>query len=219
MPEETAMNEDISRILQMLEEGKINAAEAERLIRALKEPGAPSAEAGERPTPRPGPVHDFNDLIRLIAQATKRAARRQRRLMIWRFFQFLRCQEEFRQERARTMNVEERVRFVLQHIAVVETDEIEPASRLRADLKMGPIAFDNLRSGLEVEFHMEIPPGDLSGLDTVQAVVDYISRRLSPPEEATQGHGDAETRESGDAKKRGKSAKPVSSPNDPTPNA
>lgn len=186
------MNEEISRILQLLEEGKINAEEAEKLIRAIRETGAkppetPPSEAttgaareAEQATPRPDPFRDICELFSLLGKAIRRAARRRRRFWIWTVLHTLRTEEEARRRRAETKSVYERVRYVLKHIALVEEDSIEPGSRLREDLKMGRFSLDNLRLGLELEFRIDIPSGDLEGLTTVQAVVDYIHSRIAP---------------------------------------
>src|SRR5690242_12243652 len=104
------MNEEISRILQMLEAGKINAGEAERLIRALGDVtgasgGGESSHVEETSRPAgPNPFRDLQEIFRMFGDAQARAARRQCRWAHWRHFKWQRHQEEARRKRAETMD-------------------------------------------------------------------------------------------------------------------
>jgi acyl carrier protein len=168
------MNEEISRILRMLEEGRITAAEAELLIRAVKEGSAPPPPG--TPPPRPRPRGDLCDLFGAIARAISRAERRQRRYSIWSFLQQVRIRQEERRERINRMSAAERVRYVFDEIVLPDVEEIKPGMRLREDLHLGSIARDNLRFGLEAEFDIRIPVGEALDWKTVQDVMDYIAR-------------------------------------------
>jgi acyl carrier protein len=173
------MNEEISRILKILEEGKITAAEAELLIRALKEGGTPPPPPppGTPPPPhRPRPRAEICDIVSAITRAIGRAERRQRRYRIWSFLQQVRVRQEERQERRNRMSVAERVLYVFEEIVLPDVDEIKPEMRLREDLHLGAIARDNLRFGLEAEFDIRIAAGEALGWKTVQEVMDYVAR-------------------------------------------
>lgn len=176
------MDEEISRILRLLEEGKIQAAEAERLIRALKEVHETEV--------RIEPFGELNAFFRGIARSMRRAARAQRRCRWWQFFRYLEWLEQARRGRAETLSIAERVRFVLRERVMVEQESLTPEARLH-DLLPDRMARDNLRYGLQAEFHLEIDPGDLDHLETVRALEEYISRRLSPPE--THAASDSES--------------------------
>src|SRR5579863_5863773 len=174
------MHEEIARILRMLEEGKISAEEAERLIRVLREPEPPRPESHPRPTPEPDPFATFAARMREIVHACRTAQRRQRRAAhryaIWCRYGIRRRHEQERRRRAEHWTPYRRVKHVLLFVAVVG-DHVKPESRLN-DLLDDQLAWDNLRFGLEEEFHLEIPAADLAGLATVQAVADYIEARL-----------------------------------------
>src|SRR5262245_57444569 len=113
------MNEEIAKILEMLEAGKIDAAEAEKLIRTINEA---KAESHARPI-CPNPFRDIEDLFRIFGRAARQAARRRSRWAVWRFYSFLHWQEEARRERARTMSTFERVAFVLRERALVDGND------------------------------------------------------------------------------------------------
>lgn len=171
------MNEEISRILKMLEEGRITAAEAESLIRALREGGAPPPPPPSGPPPpRSRPRGDLCDLFGAIARAIGRAERRQRRYSVWSFLQQVRIRQEERRERMNRMSAAERVLYVFEEIVLPDAEEITPEMRLREDLHLGAIARDNLRFGLEAEFDIRIPVGEALDWKTVQDVMDYIAR-------------------------------------------
>lgn len=169
------MNEEISRILKMLEEGRITASEAESLIRAVREGVAPPPPPGP-PPPHPRPRGDLCDLFGAVARAINRAERRQRRYSVWSFLQQVRIRQEERRERMNRMSTAERVMYVFEEIVLPDAEEIRPQMRLREDLHLGAIARDNLRFGLEAEFDNCIPIGEALDWKTVQDVMDYIAR-------------------------------------------
>src|SRR5258708_33196129 len=114
------MNEEISKILQMLEAGKINAEEAERLIHALNDSAKPAGAPPEPETPSfPNPFRDLQELFRVFSDAQNRAARRQHRWLYWRHYKHARGEREASEKRAATMDNAGRIRFVLTERALV----------------------------------------------------------------------------------------------------
>jgi acyl carrier protein len=180
------MNEEISKILEMLEAGKIDAAEAEKLIRTINEAKKPEERA--RPI-CPNPFRDIEDLFRIFGKAARQAARRRSRWAVWRFYSFLHWQEEARRERARTMSTFERVSYVLKERALVDGSDIQPTTRFRPEGFPGAFYMDTLRVVLEYEFGIEMPIADLSALETVQDLVSYIDGRsgAAPPDSDDRG--------------------------------
>ncbi|HXG22913.1 MAG TPA: hypothetical protein VNJ09_00040, partial [Chthonomonadales bacterium] len=75
---------------------------------------------------------------------------------------------------------------------MVEQESLASEARLH-DLLPDRMARDNLRYGLQAEFHLEIDPGDLDRLETLQDLEEYIARRLSPPETPTASDSEATT--------------------------
>jgi hypothetical protein len=181
------MNEEISRILQMLEAGKINAEEAERLIRALNETSTQHSDAPEKERESfPNPFRDLQELFRFFSDAQGRALRRQNRWLYWRHYKFARDEAAARTARAETLDTEARIRFILTDRVLVDKHDFEGAANLN-DLmnvsrwcceRTNSIAWDNLRYGLEDEFALEISMEDLHGCETVQALLDYISAKV-----------------------------------------
>jgi acyl carrier protein len=165
------MEEEISRILRLLEEGKIDAAEAERLIRALKE--LREAEA------RVEPFGELNAFFRTITRTMRRAAHFQRRCRWWQFFRYLEWLEQARQRRSESLTTPERVHFVLRERVMISQEDISPTARLH-NLLPDRIAWETLRYGLQTEFHLAIDPSDLDRLETVQDLEEYITQRLTP---------------------------------------
>jgi len=184
------MNEEISRILHLLEDGKISADEAERLLRAVRPEAQPSAGPSPQPAPEAAPeepvdsccpaaFRDLEGIFTLLGAALRRAVRRQRRWTWWRWYQVHDWQEDARRRRDETASTWERVRFLLRERVVVDRDDFGPGTPLR-DLGMGRIGRDILRWALEQEFQIQVPAADLETLATVQSVVDYVDRRLHP---------------------------------------
>src|SRR5215813_13741643 len=99
------MNDEVSRILDMLEAGKITATEAAELIRALEERS--SAEAEARVAPPPDLCDDIRVRVRTVARAIRRAQERQRRYaqryLVWCGHQLKRKVEQERRRRAERM--------------------------------------------------------------------------------------------------------------------
>jgi len=192
------MNEEISRILRMLEEGKINAEEAERLIRALREAESPRAESHGRAAPEPNPCATFAETLREIGRVVREAQRRQRRsacrYAVWCRYGVRRRHEQERRRRAENWNTFRRVKHVLLFSAIVD-DHLKPEDRLR-DLLDDQLAWDNLRFGLEEEFRIDVQPADLRALDTVQALMDYIDGRVQPASSAAAEPGESSSESS-----------------------
>jgi hypothetical protein len=182
------MNEEIERILRMLDEGKINAADAERLIRAVRSEAAPQdAEWREWPdwsAPRPSPCIELKEKVRTVRRAVRAARDRQRRhavrYAVWCMHHLKRKSERDRRKRSENRTTVDRVIYVLTASAVVATTP-EAGSLVKDLLQGDQFAWDNFYFGLEEEFRIDIPPRDLHDLITVQSVADYIDRRLAEP--------------------------------------
>ena len=184
------MNEEISKILQMLEAGKINAEEAERLIRALSDaPKSPAEDPGPELHTFPNPFRDLQELFRVFSTAQDRAVRRQHRWLYWRHYKHARCEQEARAKRAETMDTAARIRYILTDRVLVEKSDFDENSNLNDLLSVSRwccertnnIAWDNLRYGLEDEFGLEIAMEDLRACETVQGVIDYVTARVPAP--------------------------------------
>ncbi len=184
------MNEDISRILQMLEDGKINADEAERLIKALREPESAGGATASETTAQPqaDPFRDVRELGRMLREAQARFIRRQARIARWRHDQFARAEADARKLRAETHTPFQRVRHVLIHRVYVDRQEFQPDTPLRElmDVCAGPwerragIAWQNLRYGLEDEFGVTLTDEQVRGWNTVQDMVNAVSGGEEP---------------------------------------
>ena len=181
------MNEEISKILQMLEGGKINAEETERLIKARNvTPNAASPEPEKEAQPFPNPFRDLQELFRFLSDAQGRAMRRQNRWLYWRHYKHARSEAEARAARAETLNTEERIRFILTDRVLVDRHDFGPDTPLNELLnvsrwcceKTNGIAWENLQYGLEDEFGLEMSVEDLQGCETFQALVDFIVARV-----------------------------------------
>lgn len=200
------MHEEISRILGMLEEGKVSAEEAERLIVAVRE-----REGGGRRAPhRPDAAREIQEALRCFAKGIRQVARQQRRFAMWRFYEYLRWQEQQRREREAGMSVGERVRFLLRERVFADPEAIGSEARLVEDLRLGPLGRPLLRMSLENEFHMRIADTSFRELATVGDVERYVAERLvqaaaGPAPAPDEGEGAAPElgAESG-AKRRGK---------------
>jgi acyl carrier protein len=169
------MNEEISRILQLLEEHTITAGEAERLLLALHQAddGRPSAA----PASRADTGHD--NQAPAAVRALRAFAQAQRRQFMWQLYRFHQTHAEARSWRSRVMDPLGRVRFVLEHRVFVGTVGLDPSSRLREDLRLDAMALDVLRMALEIEFGMNLEPSALADLTTVQEVADRMASEES----------------------------------------
>lgn len=188
------MEAEIHRILDLLTEGKIDAAEAERLILALRQERATQASgarSAERPVPEP--------LARLDREARAAA----RRLALWcrRVALTARCREQAqRRERARR-TIDERVRHVLVEHLLVEQSAVVPEAALAhlvadisGNVRGARLGWEVLRLGLEDEFGEEWTQAQVEAIGTVADLVAEVTRRTdrsgpspSPGESATPG--------------------------------
>ena len=182
------MNEEIARILQLLEAGKVNADEAERLIKAVTGPSATAAgpgdqsatEAGTESTAEvcPNPFRDIEHLVRTVTRAYRSGMKRHRRFEQWRWHEYRRQQQDERRQRAESQPINDRVRHVLQERAFVDPDA--------ALEELDDIARNLMRYELEEEFGIEIPRDDLETIGSLEALVTYIQSRVpetKPPSE------------------------------------
>jgi len=73
--------------------------------------------------------------------------------------------------------IAERVKQAVVDALGVDEEEVTPDARIVNDLGADSLDVVQLALQLEDEFGLEIPDEDAHGLATVQAVVDYITRR------------------------------------------
>jgi acyl carrier protein len=183
------MNEEIGKILNMLEEGKISAEDAERLIRALCETESARGKAGKR---RPcGTGKEPHDLWQALCRALRRAARRQRRIAWWQFHWQLRQAAEARRKRAAEMSVAGRVQWLFVECGFADPGDIPATASLDADLEFDPVARQILRYALEEEFDIAVNEDEVLELTTFGDVVAFVEGRLpsasSTPASETPG--------------------------------
>jgi hypothetical protein len=197
------MNEEIAKILQMLEAGTISADEAERLIRAVREePG--SSRAGGRPASDAPvePFHSLKLLFRRLSEAQMRAARRQLRWMWHCRYRAASREARDRAHRIANMATAEQVRWLLLERVQVDDRDPRPESRLTDLLAPDPcdwdrstrVPWDTLRLALEAEFGIAVDRNELQGLVTVQDLADYVEARV-PPRASAQAAASPEAAE------------------------
>lgn len=178
------MDEEIGRILQLLEEKKIDAAAAERLIYAVRgtrkertaSPHSDNPFDAHWNPPLP-PLPDMRELIDILRSAQKQIHRRRHRHYWWHYYTMNHWQRQQRQRRVETMSTYERVRFVLMGATLWEEVVLHPTVLLQDVLRRERVAWECFHYGLEEEFDRTIPLSDLAGLTTVQAVADYLDVR------------------------------------------
>ena len=185
------MNEEVSRIITLLEQGKISASEAEKLIKALNEIPSAASEARREPEEEtgsearccPNPFRDFQLIAQRISEAGARAARRHARFARWRYDEYRSAESQARAARAESMSPLERVQFVLRERVMVEKTQISPEDSIeelldplrRPFVHIAQIPSDNLRRGLEDEFGISITPEVAAAWKTVQDIVNHVS--------------------------------------------
>jgi hypothetical protein len=165
------MKDELARILGLLEDGKIDAAEAERLIRAISDSGharrCDFREQGQRAR------DDLRAAIREIAETLRQADRKRRRYIVWRSHLRRRACSS-RREARREEPALDRLRAVLRENAVCDT-VAEPSARLADMLNGDPFGWSNLRFGLELEFGRAFTQSELEACETVAALASMIT--------------------------------------------
>lgn len=169
------MNEQVNRILRMLEEGKIDADAAERLIRALQR--TEPASGSERHWPFEGRA-ETPDIFRGIVRALKAASRRQRRLVWWRYYRFNDRMAACRRKRAAELSTPARIEHLFVHRGLADPDELRPEVTLD-QLGFDQFARDILRWALQDEFGIEIQPQEVQRLTTFGSVVEWVESRVA----------------------------------------
>lgn len=171
------MNEEISRILKLLEDGKITADAAERLIRAVRDrSGNGTSEHRWSTAGRTEPP----DILRGLVRSLKAAGRRHRRLTWWRFYRFQEQMAACRRRRADEMTPRARVEYLFTHRGLAEPDELRPEVSL-SDLGLDQVGKDVLRWALQDEFGVELAPEVFGSLTTYGAVVAWAESLTTPP--------------------------------------
>jgi hypothetical protein len=201
------MNEEIGRILQMLESGKISAEEAERLIRASGEAGVPpsasppltDATAEEEArihtgraiedfwdpfSPFANPLPDIGDLSRTVRRIKGRIRRHNTRRFWLSYFRLNRWYESRRKQRRDTMSAYERVRFVLLGAPPSGEFILQAQTDIHELLVNDDIAWSLFNLGLDEEFGFETTMDQLRAFRTVQDVVNYVEQQQQPTTES-----------------------------------
>jgi hypothetical protein len=174
------MEAEVNRILDLLAEGKIDVAEAERLILALKQPSTASEHAdrkAERPIQEP--------ISRLDREA--RAATRRLGLLCHRIALSARCREQAQRRARARLGVEDRLRWILTERALVEPAALGSDARLGA-LMADPsgrvcgerLAWEVLRLGIEDEFGQTWTVAELQAVETLADLVARVEGRAQP---------------------------------------
>jgi hypothetical protein len=209
------MNEEISRILELLEKGIVTAEEAERLIRAAgvaaaaafaesPQPSAPpvmetlGAEQEARRhsdraiedfwdpfSPFANPLPDLGDLSRTIRRIRDRVRRHNTRRFWWNYFRLNRWYEFRREQRRESMSTYERVRFVILGAPAVSDFILQAQTDIHELLDRDRIAWDLFRLGLEEEFGKPVSAELAYSFRTVQSVVDWVDQHTSAETTAT----------------------------------
>ncbi len=170
------MEAEIGKILDLLAKGKIDAAEAERLINTLKQP-APPPQAPERPTADP---------FARLERDTKAAAHR---FVLWchRVTLAARCREQAQRQSRATLSVDERLRHVLTEHLLAEPETVTPETPLativadRSGCVAGTrLAWEVLRLGIEDEFAQCWTVADLESADTVGGLAERLAGQPAP---------------------------------------
>ena len=211
------MNEEISRILDLLEKGTVTADEAQRLIQAARLTDAtpsPNGIASEVPprlhggsaeeeadghadravddlwdpfSPFSNPLPDLGDFSRAFRRLRNRIRRHHVRRYWWNYHRLNRWYEHRRSQRRATMSVYERVRFVIL-AAPAHTDfVVQPQTDIHELLERDRIGWDLFRLGLEEEFGIELTIEQSHAFRTVQDVVDYVEKVIAAPAGPTGG--------------------------------
>mgnify|MGYP005854830857 CR=1 FL=1 len=172
------MKEEVGRILGMLEDGKINAQEAEKLIRALCDTASDRTAPGDRrhsEEPR-----QCTDILKSISRALKAAARRQRRMSCLQYYWACQRRAEARSRRAATMSTSERVERLFVECGLGDPGGVPPTASLDEDLHFDDLARQVLRYALEDEFGLTVTADEALGMAAVADVVAFVERRLAP---------------------------------------
>jgi acyl carrier protein len=77
------------------------------------------------------------------------------------------------------MTVEEKVREVLLEVLDVEEDKIVPSAHLREDLNASSVDMVEIMAAFENDYDIQISEEEAEKLLTVQAIVDYLTKKLS----------------------------------------
>lgn len=234
------MNEEIGRILQLLEKGTISAEEAERLIRAAGEAGAGSprlapaqaasgggtAEEEARIhigraiedfwdpfSPFANPLPDIGDFSRAFRRVKDRIRRHNTRRFWWSYFRLNQWYERRRSQRRESMSVYERVRFVLLGAPASGDFILQAQTDIHELLDKDRLAWDLFQLGLEEEFGFAVAMEQARSFRTVQDVVDYVEQRRNWTEPASPASsGEAVSQESLDRPEPDELAEPVTEP-------
>jgi acyl carrier protein len=78
-------------------------------------------------------------------------------------------------------DVQERVLKIIAEVLERKESEIQLEASLRDDLNLDSLKQMTLFILLEDEFERTMPPDDLTGINTVKDIIDFIDRKLQEP--------------------------------------
>jgi len=77
-----------------------------------------------------------------------------------------------------TSTIEQRVKQILVEQLGVEEDEVTPEAKLVDDLGADSLDCCQLVMDFEYEFDLDVPDEDAEKIETVQQIVDYVTKSL-----------------------------------------
>ncbi|NUQ69649.1 MAG: hypothetical protein HUU17_02385 [Chthonomonadales bacterium] len=196
------MNNEIHRVLSLLEEGKISAQEATELIAALGSAKQTMGSAGSDEGPgagRSGSAEGSReggpDIIQIIGRALRRMARRQTRATWWRYYAFTDQHSRSRLERAATMTPADRVRRVATAVGLADAAEWT-SEALLSGFELDEMARGLLRYAMADEFGCPLTDAEAGRWITVGDIEAWAADHSTPASESEQPPDPAATGES-----------------------
>jgi acyl carrier protein len=200
------MNEEVSRILKMLEDGKISAEAAERLIRALKETGGAEGGGRTRQWTCTG-TQEAPDVLRKLIKSFRVACRRQRRTTWLRYYRYAEYLANQRRQRRGQVPIAERLGLLFSRHGLADPEELTPHATLE-DLHFDAAARELLRYALREEFEVSISAEEVEAFRTYGDVIRWVEEHATAAAPAPESaHADTPAAEAAQS-----AASPESSP-------
>jgi len=178
------MNEEVSRILKMLEDGKISAEAAERLIRALKETGEAEAAGRTRQWTGTG-TQEAPDVLRKLIRSFRVACRRQRRMTWLRYYKYAENLANQRRQRRGQVPIAERLGLLFSRHGLADLEELRAEATLE-DLYFDAVARELLRYALQEEFEVSISAEEVEAFRTYGDVIRWVEEHVSAGADAAE---------------------------------
>lgn len=169
------MKEELSRILTLLEEGKISAEEAERLIRAVNSAGDIC----------PDPFRDAVAFWKTVQRSLRKSAMRRTRDGWKAYYQGCSWWEQSRADARSRPNLE-RLQGCLRVHGLADPNDVRPEASLQADLEIGADDLGLLRNAIHAEFDVEPDAVTAAAWSTVGDILDWLDTivKAEQPSEA-----------------------------------